>query len=226
MSRKKESSFHNPFAAAKEQLARVVPPPVVVDKKRDAPVAKVAVPTPPRDEATLFADEMLGVARLDEDRRGRVRAPAVITPPVSRRAADDAEAYASLADLVDGQGAFDVSDTDEYLEGIAPGLDKRIVKRLRKGDYALEAHVDLHGMTRDEARTEVERFLVTARAAGKRCVLIVHGRGLHSKDQVPVLKERIKVWLERGRVARSVLAFTSARQCDGGAGAVYVLLRK
>jgi DNA-nicking Smr family endonuclease len=57
-------------------------------------------------------------------------------------------------------------------------------------------------------------------------VLIIHGRGRRSKDQIPVLKERLKVWLSRGRVGRGVLAFCTARPADGGAGALYVLLRK
>ena len=81
-------------------------------------------------------------------------------------------------------------------------------------------------MTRDEAQVAVDRFVAAARTAGRRCVLIIHGRGHHSKDQVPVLKERIHAWLARGRLSKSVLAFASARPCDGGAGAVYVLLRR
>jgi DNA-nicking Smr family endonuclease len=81
-------------------------------------------------------------------------------------------------------------------------------------------------MTREEARAAVESFIEGSRTGGKRCVLIVTGRGLHSKDEIPVLKDRVKSWLERGRIARSVLAFVSARPCDGGTGAVYVLLRR
>jgi DNA-nicking Smr family endonuclease len=81
-------------------------------------------------------------------------------------------------------------------------------------------------MTAEEARGAVDRFLAAAVTAGHRCVLIVHGRGHNSKDQTPVLKERLKVWLARGRAARIVLAFTTARPCDGGGGALYVLLRR
>ena len=81
-------------------------------------------------------------------------------------------------------------------------------------------------MTAEEARVAVDRFLTTAQRNGQRCVLIIHGRGLNSKDQVPVLKTRLAQWLARGSWARLVLAFTSARPCDGGAGALYVLLRR
>src|SRR5207247_2026834 len=76
------------------------------------------------------------------------------------------------------------------------------------------------------ARVDVDRFLADSVALGHRCVLIVHGRGHNSKDQTPVLKERLKSWLARGRTARIVLGFTTARPCDGGAGALYVLLRR
>jgi DNA-nicking Smr family endonuclease len=77
-----------------------------------------------------------------------------------------------------------------------------------------------------QAKGAVDAFLEASVRAGHRCVLIVHGRGLNSKDQVPVLKERLKSWLARGSAARRVLAFTTARPCDGGAGALYVLLRR
>jgi DNA-nicking Smr family endonuclease len=90
----------------------------------------------------------------------------------------------------------------------------------------VQAHLDLHGLVSDEARPAVEKFLLRARADGRRCVLIIHGRGHGSKEGIPVLKERLKVWLTRGRIGRGVLAFCTARPTDGGAGAVYVLLRK
>jgi len=150
-------------------------------------------------------------------------------PPAAggrRPVSEEAEALAVLSDLVDGDARFDISDTREYIEGAIIGLDPRVLRRLRRGDYAWQTHLDLHGMTAEEARVAVDRFLPAAVVAGQRCVLIVHGRGRNSKDQIPVLKERLKRWLARGRAARIVLGFTTARPCDGGAGAVYVLLRR
>jgi len=176
----------------------------------------------------VFADEMRGVAQLPPDPRGRIIGGAAPPPstPRARRLDDESEAYAALADLVDGVGVFDISATDEYIEGLGPGIDKRLLRKLRAGDYAVQAHLDLHGLTSEEARIEVEKFLVAARGDGRRCVLIIHGRGHGSKEGIPVLKERLKVWLTRGRIGRGVLAFCTARPADGGAGAVYVLLRK
>ena len=106
------------------------------------------------------------------------------------------------------------------------GLDPRVVRRLRKGEFAVQGHVDLHGMTREEAKAALDLYLAGARHAGKRCVLVVHGRGLHSKDQVPVLKDALKRWMTTARFAEHVLAFATARPHDGGAGAVYLLLRR
>ena len=105
-------------------------------------------------------------------------------------------------------------------------MDRRLLKRLRAGEYALQGHLDLHGLDRGEAKQKVVKFVEECRRAGQRCILIVHGRGLHSPDQIPVLKQRVQVWLSYGRLAKYVLAFCSARPEDGGAGAVYVLLRR
>lgn len=164
---------------------------------------------------------MAGVERV-EDPHGSAPPP----PPREALTVDeDAEALARLAELISGEGPFDIADTDEYIEGSAPGLDKRVLAALRRGEYAVQGHVDLHGLTKVDAKESVDRFLAQAGRDGKRCVLIVHGRGLNSKDHIPVLKEQLRVWLQRGRIGRSVLAFATARPHDGGAGALYVLLR-
>jgi DNA-nicking Smr family endonuclease len=138
----------------------------------------------------------------------------------------DLEAYDELRALVTGEAAFDISDTDQFIEGHAHGLDPGVVRKLRRGEFAVQAHLDLHGLLKDEAKVQLEAFLSRERHAGRRCVLVVHGRGLHSKDQVPVLKEALKRWMGTGRFAQHVLAFATARPHDGGAGAVYVLLKK
>jgi DNA-nicking Smr family endonuclease len=146
-----------------------------------------------------------------------------VLPP---RTDEDAEVLAQLSELVAGAAPFDLSDSDEFIEGHLPSLDPRVLRKLRRGEISVQGHVDLHGLTRDEARTALERFVLSARHGGKRCVLVVHGRGLHSKDQIPVLKTSLQLWLTRGRIARWVLAFSTALPHDGGAGAVYVLLRR
>ena len=168
---------------------------------------------------------MEGVRPLPRRGGRRVDGPTPASQP-RPRVSEEAEALAELSDLVHGETSFDVSDTREYVEGAIVGLDPRVLRRLRRGDFAWQVHIDLHGMTADQARVAVLAFLQASVRAGYRCVLVVHGRGLNSKDQTPVLKERMKSWLARGAAARVVLAFTTARPCDGGAGALYVLLRR
>ena len=223
----KDTGFNTPFRDLDERLEEAQQKAAAT--ARAAPVPRpVPAPAPPLsvDEEDLFFTEMAGVQRLDP--RARERASAPPPPPAKPRAArdDEAEAYARLCDLVEGEGPFDIADTQEYIEGIAPGIDRRLLRRLRHGDYAVQAHLDLHGLTAEEAKPRVQAFVHEARAASQRCVLIVHGRGLNSKDHIPVLKERLRLWLTRGRVARSVLCFATARPYDGGAGAIYVLLRR
>lgn len=193
--------------------------------------ARTLAPPPPQPEAApvvgdedLFLREMAGVRSLDE---GPARLPG--RPPVREGAVvpdAEAEGLAELADLVSGATHFDVADTTEFIEGCVVGLDPRLLRQLRGGDFSYQGHIDLHGMTVEEARAAVDRFLLHAYRRGQRCVLVIHGRGLNSKDHVPVLKARIVTWLARGAPARVVLAFSSARACDGGTGALYVLLRQ
>jgi DNA-nicking Smr family endonuclease len=215
-------ALNAPFAELGRKLrAR----PTARPERAPAPRPEPAAPAPARvDDGRLFDEAMAGVVPLA---RGAARVagpgPAAGHPrPVS----EEAEALATLCDLVSGATTFDISDTREYVEGAIVGLDPRLLRRLRRGDFAWQAHLDLHGMTAERARAAVEAFLADAVRAMHRCVLIVHGRGLNSKDQTPVLKERLKVWLARGRAAHVVLAFATARPCDGGAGALYVLLRR
>jgi DNA-nicking Smr family endonuclease len=219
--------LNNPFKDARKQLQELVAPKLPA---APAPRRAPSPPPPPPEEPTLsdeelFHQEMYGVSRLELPASGRER-PIEQDRAVVIRQSDDAEAYAQLSDLVAGGGTFDISDSDEYIEGLATGLDRRLLARLRRGDYAVQGHVDLHGLVREEARLRVDQFLQESRLRGRRCVLIIHGRGLNSKDQIPVLKEAVRVWLTRGRIARQVLAFATARPTDGGAGAVYVLLRR
>ncbi|MBN1208139.1 MAG: Smr/MutS family protein [Myxococcaceae bacterium] len=218
--KKKEESFNNnPFKDALKALQKKKEPEPARPKAPPPPPKKK--PAPEEDDASLFYAAMDGVQQLTG--RGEVPVP---NPRLPELIDENAEALAQLSELVAGQGEFDISDSDEFIEGAGPGIDRNLLRALRRGDFALQGHLDLHGMTQAEAKDAVERFLTDSRRTGKRCVLIVHGRGLHSKDQIPVLKERLRVWLSQKRIGKVVLAFATARPHDGGAGAVYVLLRR
>lgn len=226
---RKDRPFNNPFFEASKDLKRTLKK-AHKQAKRDA-LPKPAPPPPPpeapKDDDALFQHWMRDATPLANDPHGIARPE---PPPGHARDIpiydEDEEVVLELASLVDGTGVFDISDSDEFVEGAIEGFDRRIQRRLRRGDFAVQAHLDLHGMTRDPARAAVERFIVDARAQGFRVVLIVHGRGLNSKDQVPVLKSLLIAWLQRTGIRRNILAFCTARPHDGGAGAVYVLLRR
>jgi len=217
-----QKPFHNPFGVLKKKLR---------EQAAEAPAAKPApalppppAPPPPASEEELWAQATTGVSRIDLG-AGLASPPG---PPPARGDVlhPDLEAIDQLRALVSGEAPFDLADSDEFIEGRAAGLDPSVARKLRKGEYAVQGHIDLHGLTREEAKQAVDRFLKAARADGKRCVLVVHGRGMHSRDQVPVLKEALRTWLATARFGRHVLAFATARPQDGGAGALYVLLRR
>ncbi len=103
-----------------------------------------------------------------------------------------------------------------------PGVRTQVVRRLRRGLIPIEDELDLHGLSQTAAREQLAEFLAYSRAAGRRCVRIIHGKGYRSGARGPVLKMAVDLWLRRDL---DVMAFTSARAIDGGTGAVYVLLR-
>jgi DNA-nicking Smr family endonuclease len=158
--------------------------------------------------------------------RVNVVAQAPLPKPIRTPWNEEEEVMAELCELVAGTAPFDLADSDEYIEGAVASLDRRLLRRLRRGEYAIQGHLDLHGFGRREAKRALLLFLEESRRLGKRCVLVIHGKGLHSKDQIPVLKEGMQVWLTKGRLGGQVLAFTTAQPHDGGAGAIYVLLRR
>lgn len=108
----------------------------------------------------------------------------------------------------------------------APGLDKRTAARLRRGQLPIEARIDLHGLTRDEAHRALEGFLGSAHDAGKRCVLVITGKGLRASGEMGVLRDAVPRWLNAPPIRPLILAFRPAPPRDGGAGALYVLLKR
>lgn len=175
------------------------------------------------DDASLLRRAFADVRPLGGSKPERI----AVQPAVTRTiVSEDAEVLAELSDLVSGQGPFELTETEEYVEGTRLGIDPRLVGRLRRGDFSMQAHIDLHGMTQSDARSALTEFILDSVRKGRRAVLVVHGRGLRSPGGRPVLKHAAAQWLSHGTIGGYVLAFTSARSYDGGAGAVWVLLRR
>jgi DNA-nicking Smr family endonuclease len=224
--------FSSPFKDLKLMLkerAASLPPP------KPSPPQPVIKPNAPSmlavngtaastvDEAALFQQAFADVRRLPNGGAERVIvAPAHKTEIVS----EDAEVLAALSDLVSGQGKFELTESDEYVEGMRVGLDPRLVTRLRRGEFSVQAHIDLHGMYQADAKEKLTQFIVESVQKGLRAVLVVHGRGLRSPGGQGVLKHAAAQWLSHGVMGGYVLAFTTAQAYDGGAGAMWVLLRR
>ena len=194
-----------------------------------SPAAAAAPPmlafesAPALDDEAMFRQAVDGVRRLGDQRPARVVPKLEVTLEI---VSEDAEVLAQLSDLVSGVGTFELTETEEYVEGTRLGLDPRLVTRLRRGEFAVQAHTDLHGMIQADAKGALEEFIVNSVRKGLRAVLVVHGRGLRSPGGMPVLKHAAAQWLSHGHIGGYVLAFATARPADGGAGAMYVLLRR
>ena len=178
------------------------------------------------DETRAFLEAMSEVEPLNGSRNIITREPNINIRPAHPAPDDELEAMAHLSDLVSGTAEMDITFSDEYIEGCVHGFDRKLMQKIKKGQFPIQDYVDLHGLTKHEAEIRIRDFLIQSHRVGLRCVLVVHGRGLNSQDNIPVLKERLPVWLNRGPVKKIVLAFSTARPYDGGTGAIYVLLRK
>jgi DNA-nicking Smr family endonuclease len=113
-------------------------------------------------------------------------------------------------------------ETGEELLYLRDGHTPDILRKLRKGKWVVQAHVDLHGLISDEARLLVSNFISDCKKRGLRCVRIVHGKGLGSRNREPILKHKLRGWLMQ---KDEVIAYAEAKKQDGGSGAVIVLLK-
>lgn len=136
------------------------------------------------------------------------------------RRLDDDQALRESLELSPGDWLIETGD--ELLFRRA-GVTARLLERLRRGEFAVEDEIDLHGLTASEAREALRAFLHDALGRRRTCVRVVHGKGLRSGPRGPVLKHAVNVWL---RKVAAVVAFASAPRRDGGTGAVYVLLAR
>ena len=114
-------------------------------------------------------------------------------------------------------------NSEDEISFARSGVQQNVMRKLRRGLYRIEAELDLHRMTSEQAHEALRDFIVQCQYRHIRCVRIIHGKGLGSANKLPVLKSRVNSWL---RQWDNILAFCSARKCDGGTGAVYVLLRR
>lgn len=175
----------------------------------------------PASDEEIFLDAMKEVREIREFREIAVtgKKPA----PLCRYRSSDGEAIKALEEIAGGRRPVHLPDTQEYVEWVNPDYHGEIARKLHEGQFSVQNSIDLHGLIVEEAEAEVEEFIRDALKRRLRCIKIIHGRGLRSPNG-PVLKTFLTGWLS-GRYKRNIIAFVTARQCDGGLGALYILLQ-
>ncbi len=139
--------------------------------------------------------------------------------PLQREKDEAAVLIEALSDEMDVESLL---ETDDALSFRRSDVGPDVLKRLRRGVWAIQAQLDLHGLRRDEARDALNHFFKAALQQRLRCVRVVHGKGHGSPGRTPVLKDKVKRWLVQ---KEEVMAYVQARAADGGHGALVVLLR-
>lgn len=221
MKRSKSKEIYRPFENLKTLLQKkslTLKPDIQNLPPRTSPVADDL-----QTEVAIFEDAMADVKRISRDNCVEKRTTAQAQP--FHQNDNVSEILLALEDLIKHGTGFVVAHTPEYIEGTSYNVNPEITKRLHRGDFAIQGHIDLHGLNVEDAQHAFESFLEQSIVAGKRVVLIIHGRGLSSPDE-PILKTNVHKWLTSGPWRKWIMSFSSARWCDGGAGATYILLRQ
>ncbi|MBX7112999.1 MAG: Smr/MutS family protein [Myxococcaceae bacterium] len=228
MSKQEKSSgpppFNNPFAKLKASL----PKPAAKENERRAQAPPPSAPRPSKRALSIEELErqqfLEAVGEVEPVRH--VPVPAPRPADIAARHGEESESLAQLAELVTGGAALERIDDGEHLLSHVKGLDPRVVRKLKQGEFAIDRELDLHGMKRAEAQSALQAFVTQSRRAQSRCLRVITGRGLHSAEGEAVLKDAVPTWLESASLAKHVLAFSVAAPKHGGPGALYVLLRK
>ena len=175
-----------------------------------------------RREADLLRDVMADVAPLPGREVALPGAEAPVEPPARRPAKPPTVTRSRAAPPAPPP----VPSLPEIGPGDRAGVDKRTAKRLKRGQLAVEARMDLHGLTQEEAHRALSAFVQGSQAAGRRCVLVITGKGLRPDGTVGVLRAAVPHWLNQPDLRERIVAFTHATPRDGGEGALYLLLKR
>ena len=171
-----------------------------------------------RQDIELFRQAIGDVDKIEYD--GFVLATPKIPPVPNQTIISEQNALNQMAN-----NPFDIPDVaiGDELYFRRSGVQQQTIRKLSRGQYAIESELDMHGMTVNVAKKELNNFLSFCQSTNRRCIRIIHGKGHGSIDKIPVLKNKLNKWLQRHD---SILAFCSAPSHDGGTGAVYALIKK
>lgn len=170
------------------------------------------------DDSQLFQEAVKGARPVKVN---RVAHPVKKPKPIPKKLYEDERQVLRDA-LSDGYVPLHEMESGEELLYLRDGQSPMILSKLRRGHWVIQAHIDLHGLISDEARLYVSEFIADCKKKGIRCVRIVHGKGLGSRNREPVLKHKLRSWLMQ---KDEVIAYAQAKPNDGGSGAVIVLLK-
>ncbi|WP_166265014.1 DNA endonuclease SmrA [Marinobacter caseinilyticus] len=175
-----------------------------------------------KDERLDFLQEMQDVRRIRRPNRADIKAPRELTPGhLERQRSAMDNPHRDLNPLT--SDSVDPLTGHDILSWQRPGVQHGVFRKLRLGQYPIEARLDLHRLTVEEARREVYSFVQDCVRYGVRSVLVLHGKGERNPDGIAQLKSYLAKWLPE---LNDVLAFHSAQRHHGGTGAVYVMVRK
>lgn len=170
-------------------------------------------------DGNLFANAAGIVQPLPDKRTANIKKAPPEAIPRQQQRDDQAVLQEAISDDFDVSTLLEVDDTLSYRQS---GIGTDVTRKLRRGNWSIQAQLDLHGLRSDDARERLGAFIRESSKHGIRCVRIVHGKGLGSPGKTPVLKNKVHGWLIQ---KKEVLAFVQAKPADGGAGAVVVLLQ-
>ena len=174
------------------------------------------------EDLALFRDQISDVRPLKSDERVEAIKKQHSPRPLRKSQLnidDDHTAIEILSDPVDLREV----EVEDVLFFARPGIQQKVQKKLRRGEFSIEDELDLHGYTVIEAKTAIQEFFKECKKYQKRYVRIIHGKGYRSEQKIPVLKTHVAYWLPQHN---DVMAFASAQAKDGGTGALYVILKK
>ncbi|CAI10123.1 conserved hypothetical protein [Aromatoleum aromaticum EbN1] len=171
------------------------------------------------DPAELFRHAVRGARQIESRDRVELQPPPPRPEPLKHSEDEQAALRESLDAPMSLEDRLEMGDEAIFLR---PGLPRRVLMDLRRGRWVLQGEVDLHGYNRDDAREALARFLAASLQQGRRCVRVIHGKGLGSPGKLSILKHLSRGWLAQ---REEILAFCQAGPNKGGSGALLVLLR-
>lgn len=173
------------------------------------------------EEQQSFRNEVSDVRPLKSDNRVEAPKKKPSPRPIHNRQSHNYDEQSNVEMMSDPIDLREV-EVEDVLFFARSGIQQKVQKKLRRGEFPIEEELDLHGYTVVEAKVAIQDFINECKQHQRRYVRIIHGKGYRSEQKIPVLKTHVAYWLPQ---LNDVLAFSSARPADGGTGALYVILK-